>query len=217
MAFEAIELRYAYPKTGFAVQAGAIAIRPGECVALIGKNGSGKTTLGKLMGGLLRPDSGQVRLDGEDTADWPLGRIGRRVGTLFQEPSRQLFAPLVLEDLAFPLELMGRSRQQAEQQAMETLRRMELSHLAQQSTYTLSRGEQQRLAIGALLQNNPAYLILDEPTTGLDLRRRELLSGLLTDLLREGLGILLISHDSDFADGIATRSLQMEGGLLCDA
>ena len=210
MTIEARNLTFEYPATGFRLRGINFSMGPGEAVALTGPNGSGKTTLGKLLCGLLKPQSGAVLFDGEDTAKWSLGRRGQRIGYLFQEPARQLFAPTVLEDLTFTQELQGASSEKAGARAMALLARFELDSLAGRGVLTLSRGEQQRLAICGLLLNKPAALVLDEPTTGLDARRKEILAGAMRECLRDGTSILLISHDKAFANANAQREVKME-------
>jgi energy-coupling factor transport system ATP-binding protein len=207
---EAAGLAFEYPGTGFRLRGVNFTMGPGEAVALTGPGGSGKTTLGKLLCGLLKPQGGAVLFDGEDTAGWSLGRRGRRIGYLFQEPARQLFAPTVLEDLTFTQILRGVSPQEAGARAMDLLARFELDRLARRGTLTLSRGEQQRLAICGLLLNRPAALVLDEPTTGLDARRGEILSKAIKECLRDGAAVLLISHDAAFVRQNAQRVVDME-------
>ena len=190
---------------------------PGPCTALLGENGSGKTTLGKLAAGILRPHSGRVLYDGLDIAGWELGKIGRQVGYLFQEPSRQIFAPHPIEEIAFPLELRGMSKPEAEQKARELLREFELEDTIDSTTYTLSRGEKQRLALAAIMACEPRYLVLDEPTTGLDRRRRDMLSAALHRLLSRGVGLMIISHDRMFVENLGADIRFMKGGRLLDA
>jgi len=190
---------------------------PGHCTALLGENGSGKTTLGKLAAGILRPDSGRVLYGGQDITGWPLGKIGRQVGYLFQEPSRQIFAPRPLEEISFPLELRGMPKQEAEQKARELLSEFELENIIESTTYTLSRGEKQRLALAAVMACEPRYLILDEPTTGLDKRRRDILAASLHKLLSRGAGMMIISHDRVFVDELGADLRFMKGGRLSDA
>lgn len=210
------KIRYTYPKSHFTLRVDSFTLSRGECAALTGKNGGGKTTFGKLLAGLFKPDEGRVLLCGEDTKGWSLGRMGSQVGYLFQEPARQLFAPVVLEELTFTLTLGGLSQADANARSYGILRQFELEHLAGRSTYTLSRGEKQRLAICAMLLGGPEFLVLDEPTTGLDGRRKEILGGMLRRLRQEGLGILLISHDALFVADQAGRKLTMKGGVLDD-
>ena len=189
---------------------------PGLCTALMGENGSGKTTLGKLAAGLLRPNSGCVMYDGKDIAQRRLGEIGRSVGYLFQDPSRQIFAPSPLEEIAFPLELRGVPKPEAEEKALELLRQFELETIIDNTTYTLSRGEKQRLAIAAALVMEPHYFVLDEPTTGLDQRRRGILADTLRRLMSNNVGLLLISHDRDFAEELGADIRLMKGGRLVE-
>ena len=209
MKIEIKNLTFEYPGKGFRLRGVNFAMDAGEAVALAGPNGSGKTTLGKLLCGLLKPQSGAVLFDGEDTAKWSLGRRGQRIGYLFQEPARQLFAPTVLEDLTFTQELAGIPLEEAEARAMALLARFELDALAGRGTLTLSRGEQQRLAICGLLLSKPGALVLDEPTTGLDARRREILDGVIREVLQDGTSVLLISHDAAFTQKIASREVKM--------
>ena len=187
---------------------------PGRCTALMGENGSGKTTLGKLAAGILRPDVGRVLYDGSDIKDWKLGEIGRRVGYLFQEPARQIFAAHPMEEIAFPLELRGMSKEAAEEKARALLAEFELEDVTSHTTYTLSRGEKQRLALAALMACEPKFLVLDEPTTALDRRRRQLLSEALHRLLASGVGMLLISHDRPFVEELGAEIRLMKGGRL---
>lgn len=209
MNIEVKDLTFAYPN-GFRLGGIGFAVESGEAVAVTGRNGSGKTTLGKLLCGLLKPESGTIIFDGENTANWSLGTRGRRIGYLFQEPARQLFASTPLEDLTFTQELAGVSPEKARQRAMKMISRFELEHLAGQSIHTLSRGEQQRLAICGLLLAKPGALVLDEPTTGLDVRRKEILANVVRECVEDGISILLISHDKAFMRANAARELKME-------
>lgn len=189
---------------------------PANCTAVMGENGSGKTTLGKLAAGILRPHRGCVLYNGEDIAKWKLGEIGRQVGYLFQEPSRQIFAPNPLEEIALPLELRGMPKEEAYEKAEALLAEFELENIIDSTTYTLSRGEKQRLAIAAAMVMSPKYFVLDEPTTGLDKARRQILADTLKKMQNNGMGILLISHDRDFADMLGADIRYMKGGRLLD-
>ena len=210
MTIETQNLSFEYPNSEFRLRGINFFMDSGEITALTGANGSGKTTLGKLLCGLLKPCGGAVLFDGEHTAKWSLGRRGQRIGYLFQEPARQLFAPTVLEDLTFTQELQGAAPQEAQARAMALLARFELEELAGRGTLTLSRGKQQRLAICGLLLNKPGALVLDEPTTGLDARRRDMLAGVINEVAADGTSVLLISHDIEFIRANAQREVKME-------
>ena len=210
------EIRFAYPGGTGAFSLTVENFSPGLCTALMGSNGSGKTTLGKLAAGILKPDSGRVLYNGEDIANWRLGKIGGKVGYLFQDPSRQIFAPYPLEEIAFPLELRGVPKPEAEKKVRELIAEFELEDIADKTTYKLSRGEKQRLAIAAVLACEPGFFVLDEPTTGLDRRGREILEGTLRKLMERDVGILLVAHDRDFVEALGADIRIMEGGRLLD-
>ncbi|MCL2619432.1 MAG: energy-coupling factor ABC transporter ATP-binding protein [Defluviitaleaceae bacterium] len=186
------------------------------CTAIMGENGSGKTTLGKLVAGILRPAFGCVFYNDTDIAGLSLAQIGQQVGYLFQEPSRQIFAPKPLEEIAMPLELRGIPKKEAHEKAMEMLEKFELSHIIDSVTFTLSRGEKQRLAIASAMVMQPKYFVLDEPTTGLDKTRRQILADTLKKLQEDGMGILLISHDMDFVEMMGATIRQMKGGRFVE-
>lgn len=186
------------------------------CTAVMGENGSGKTTLGKLVAGILRPVCGCVFYNDVDIAGLKLGEIGRQVGYLFQEPSRQIFAPKPLEEIAMPLELRGECPKKSRELALRLLEEFELSHIVDNTTFTLSRGEKQRLAIAAAMVMKPKYFVLDEPTTGLDKVRRKILANTLHKLQVDGMGILLISHDAEFVDMMNANVRHMKGGRFID-
>jgi len=187
---------------------------PRSCTAVLGSNGSGKTTLGKLAAGILKPNSGRVLYNSEDIAPWKLGQIGKCVGYLFQEPSRQIFAPYPLEEVALPLQLRGMSKDESESRAHKLLAEFELENIIESTTYTLSRGEKQRLAIAAAMVCEPHFFVLDEPTTGLDKRMRKILAKTLQTLMDKGKGILIISHDKEFVEELGADIRFMEGGRL---
>lgn len=209
------KLCYHYPKGEFALHIDNLTLEYGVCTAITGKNGSGKTTLGKLLAGILKPDSGSIKIAQDNLASLTLGEIGQRIGYLFQEPARQLFAPFVLEELTFVPKLKGIPEVEAEEQARKMLALFSLSHLEKSPVLTLSRGEKQRLALCAVLMNNPRFLILDEPTTGLDVAAKEQLSLLLEQLVAGGTGIALISHDKSFLLRHAVSTIVLgEGALL---
>lgn len=187
-----------------------------HCTAIVGANGSGKTTLGKLLAGILKPWSGTVRLEGYSTTALRLGQIGQMIGYVFQEPDRQLFAPTVREELLFVERLQQRLNPTVEGKADQLLAEFGLGHVQDSFPHSLSRGEKQRLALAAVLMREPGFLILDEPTTGLDLERRQQLTAYVQRLKAAGVGLVIISHDDHFIGDNADRILTMAGGEITD-
>lgn len=186
-----------------------LAIDSTGLTALIGSNGSGKTTLGKLMTGILKPVKGRVLIDGEDTTIMSLGKIGSKIGYMFQDPDRQIFAPTVEEELSFVMRVQGYEKVVIHDRVREALSRFHLEHVKDSFPFYLSRGEKQRLAIAAVLVNQPGFLILDEPTTALDVKRRNELVGILKELLQKGIGMLVIGHDHKLINAYADRVIEL--------
>ncbi|MFO7941458.1 MAG: ABC transporter ATP-binding protein [Bacillota bacterium] len=214
---EAVGAGYRYPGGAPVLNSVDLSLLSGHLTAIVGPNGGGKTTLGKLLAGILKPTSGSVRILGEDTRRLSLGQIGEHLGYLFQEPDRQLFTTSVEEELSFVPRLRGIPPEQIRRDVAQTLRRFQLSHLREAFPFDLSRGEKQRLALAAIMINEPSYLILDEPTTALDPRRKGELLSLLVQMLDRGVGMMVISHDRDFVAETADRLLVVDGGEVTDA
>jgi len=185
-----------------------------EIVSIIGPNGSGKTTLSKIIIGIVKYSHGTVALNGREVKEMTLGEIGKKIGYLFQNPDKQIFTPTVYEELSFAYGYNNNLNINNKEESIdEILEILDLKHLKNNSTYFLSPGEKQRLALASILINKPEFLILDEPTTGLDYKRKETLSKLLKRYENQ-LGILLISHDMNFVKKHAHRTLLMESGCI---
>ena len=189
-----------------------ISLEQKECTVIRGENGSGKTTLGKLIASILPPLKGNVFIGGKCTSSLSLSDIGKQIGYLFQNPERQLFAATVYDELSFALDFNGIDKHYIDTAVTALLKKIELYHLKDVFPYHLSYGEKKRLAIASLLINKPQYLILDEPTTGLDSLRKSILSDFLSDLLQEGIGMAVITHDQSFIKKHAQRIITLSGG-----
>lgn len=162
-------------------------------IGIVGANGSGKSTLARLLNGLVLPDEGRVSIDGLDTrADTKAVR--RKVGFVFQNPDNQIVYPMVLEDVAFGLARLGLSRAETTARAKAALARLGLSHLADASAHLLSGGEKQLLALAGVLAAEPEILVMDEPTTLLDLRNTRRIARILAALPQR---LVLVTHDLD--------------------
>lgn len=199
-AISVSDLIFRYQKGNFTLSCPHLHFPQGELASVTGANGSGKTTLAKLICGILRPSQGVVEIFGQSTSQLSLGEIGRQVGYLFQDPSRQLFAGTVWREMTFVDHLLGREQGPSIEKAEGLLERFGLGALKERSTYYLSGGEKQRLAICTILMGGAQFLILDEPTVGLDKQNREILYGILDDLLGEGRGIAVITHENELLE-----------------
>jgi len=217
MSLDTHELGYTYPGSGQAILHNVnIGFQPGEIVALTGDNGCGKTTLTKLLVGILRPGEGHICLDGNEIAMMSLAEIGRRVGYVFQNPSQQIFCPTVEDEIAYGLKNMGLGGAEIKSRIGYYLDYFELSEYRKTFPLSLSQGEKQRLMLAAILAMHPRYVILDEPTTGLDIYRRKLLGDYLLRIKKDGYGVIFVSHQGRFMETYADRIIRMEDGRVTD-
>lgn len=182
--------------------------------ALVGPNGSGKTTLTKLLIGVLQPSEGEVLLAGRPVAEYSLAEIGRRIGYVFQNPDLQLFCGTVAEEIGFGLVNRGCEPAAVHEKVAFYLDYFDLAACRGVFPLYLSQGEKQRLAIAAVLANEPEFLILDEPTIGLDAYRKKLLADYLKKVARLGRGMILVSHDEPFVDKMAERVVTLASGRI---
>lgn len=176
-------------------------------IALIGSNGSGKSTLLRLINGLVRPSSGSVRVNGLDSVK-DGSAVRRTVGFMFTDPLSQLVMPTPLEDLELSLRRQHPDRAGRRAAAESWLSRFGLLELAGNSVYSLSGGERQLVALTSVLAVQPEILVLDEPTTLLDLANTSRFRRLLTGLEQQ---VVFATHDLDFAAS-ADRVLWVDDG-----
>lgn len=184
-------------------------IEESQHIGLIGANGCGKTTLVKLMLGVLKPRGGEICLEGTNIKNISLSDVGKKVGYVFQNPDKQLFCPTVLEQMRFSLMYGGMSLKKADDKVDYYMEAFELTQYRNSSPMKLSRGEKQRLALASVLSRDVKFLILDEPSTGLDILRKKQLEDCLTALKREGKGYMIISHEAKFLDRYVDRLLRL--------
>ena len=195
----------------------SVSIPKGEMVSIIGPSGSGKSTLLNLIGGLDRPSSGQVRVDGEALAglsDDGLTRVRRdKIGFIFQ--FFNLLPTLsCLENVGLPLHLRGWSRGKVDERARELLGLVQLGHRLTHLPEELSGGERQRVAIARALSIYPPILLADEPTGNLDSRTGVEILALIRDLhTRLGATVVIVTHDMKVAES-CSRTIMIRDGRI---
>ncbi len=184
----------------------------GEKIGLVGPNGAGKTTLFYLIMGLLRPDSGEIRVFGRPRADEKdFLEVRQRIGLLFQDSEDQLFCPTVEEDIAFgPLNL-GKSHSEARAIVGETCERLGLKGLENKVIHRLSGGEKRLVALAAVVAMNPECYLLDEPTAGLDDRTTERFLRYLREYADT---YVIITHNHEFLKNAVDRMYRLEEGRI---
>lgn len=192
-----------------------LTVRTGEVLAIMGENGAGKTTLIKHFVGLLKPERGRVLVFGVDTREASVAQLARRVGVIFQNPDHQLFAESVEGEILFTLRNMGYPPDEARAICERVLKLFELDRYRGRSPYSLSVGERKRLAIAAVVSYNPDVLVLDEPTAGQDFFNKSKISRLIFGLKRQGKGVVVVTHDVEFAAQVADRvALMVDGRVI---
>ena len=178
-------------------------------IGVIGANGSGKSTLLRLLNGLVAPSDGTVTVDGVDTVR-SVRSVRRKVGFVFTDPLSQLVMPTGREDVELSLRRTVRNTRDRRHAAEAILDRFGLMPLADQSIYELSGGERQLMALAAVLAVEPGVLVLDEPSTLLDLRNRELLRRTISGLSQQ---IVMSTHDLELVRDM-DRVLVVESGQV---
>jgi ABC-type Fe3+/spermidine/putrescine transport system ATPase subunit len=192
MRLEAQDLRKRFGNFE-ALRGVSFSIPPGKTLSLLGPSGCGKTTTLRIIAGLLKPDSGRILFDGKDVTGLPPRE--RNVGMVFQSPA--LFPNLnVRENIAFPLEARGRSPEEIGRRVKEVVELVELSGLEERRPHELSRGQQQRVAIGRAIASEVRLLLLDEPLTALDAGLRAEISSVIRTIQRKlGITTIYVTHD----------------------
>ena len=186
-------------------------IDEGECVGLIGRNGAGKTTLLRLLAGLEKPTAGSVSLLGRVFDSRHEEELRPELGIVFQETEDQLFCATVLDDVAFGPLNCGHDADAARRRAEEALARVDLVGFDERVPHCLSSGERRRVALAGVLAYAPRVVLLDEPTSDLDLRERNRLARLLRDAFPTR---LVASHDFEFILRTCERVLMIDAGRL---
>ena len=196
-----------------------LTIEKGEFVAIIGHTGSGKSTLVQHLNALLKPTIGSVMVDGNDiNAKNEAAKTARRkVGMVFQYPEHQLFEETVYEDIAFGPHNMGLSEELVEdhvKKAMDFVN-LDFAEYKDRSPFQLSGGQMRRVAIAGVIALAPQYLILDEPTAGLDpVGRKDLFKKIQQIHKKEKIAIVLVSHNMDDVAALADRIIVMNHGEI---
>lgn len=197
-----------------------ISVAKGEFVILTGPSGCGKTTFCRCLNGLI-PNfysgelEGELEVDGLKVNGKSTAELATHVGFVFQNPENQLFSLSVERDVAFGLENLGISREEAIERVRWAMEATGILELRDKAPYELSGGQQQRAAIAGVLAMRPSLLVLDEPTSFLDPRSAEDIVGVIARLNRElQLTILLVEHRLDIVSRYANRVIVMDGGKV---
>jgi energy-coupling factor transport system ATP-binding protein len=207
-------LVYVYPGGTRAVDGVDLHIADGERVAIVGQNGSGKSTLVRHFNGLLRPTEGRVLIDGADAAGQRVAHLAARVGLVFQDPDRQIFAGRVRTEVAFGPRNMGLARGAVDAAVERALDAVGLADARDSNPYDLGFSRRKLLALASVLAMDTPILVLDEPTTGQDARGVACIAKVVDDVAAAGRTIIAISHDMRFVAETFARVVVMGAGRI---
>ncbi|QDZ43420.1 energy-coupling factor ABC transporter ATP-binding protein [Corynebacterium sp. sy039] len=189
---------------------------PGEVIALLGRNGAGKSTLFRIIAGAWKPDSGTVFLNEQPYSYHRAGRdrVRRAIQLVLQEPDEQIFSTTVSADVSYGPINLGLSEEEVAQRVESALIRTGLVEYANHVPHHLSFGQRKRVSLAGALAMQPAVLVLDEPTAGLDPEGQEAVRGFIDELAQAGTTIIFATHNVDFAYEIADRVAILTDGTL---
>ena len=211
------DVSYTYPSGVQALNGVSLTIHKGEFVAIMGENGAGKTTLVKHFNGLLRPQEGQIMVDGVDVSQVSVASLARKVGLVFQNPDDQLFSENVESEISFALNNFGFEKEVVEKRVDWALNLLNLEQYRKSSPFILSGGERKRVALASVLAWDPEIVVLDEPTIGQDYAQKEKLRHFLMQLRTQGKTTIIVTHDVEFVAECKPRIVLMaDGGIIAD-
>jgi energy-coupling factor transporter ATP-binding protein EcfA2 len=198
LTVENLSFRYRDRETA-AIRGLTFDVKPGEILLIAGASGCGKTTLIRCINGLIPRSykgevTGRVLIHGEDAKDWPLSRVSQRIGTVLQDPERQILGTKVLNEVAFGLENLALPREEIITRANQALSFLKISDLADRETFNLSGGEKQKVALAGVLAMRPSILLLDEPLASLDPASAQDTLDTVRLLADEGMTVLMVEH-----------------------
>lgn len=196
-----------------------LTINEGDFVGIIGHTGSGKSTLVQHLNGLLHPTAGKVTINGLDAAlkTEEAKLMRHKVGMVFQYPEHQLFEETIAQDIAFGPKNLGLSDSEVDERVREAMDFVGLDYetYANRSPFQLSGGQMRRVAIAGVVALNPSYLILDEPSAGLDPFGREEIFQKIIDLhAKKGITVVLVSHNMEDISRMANRLIVIDNGQI---
>ena len=213
---ETKNISYHYPDGTQALDKVNFQVEEGKIVALLGPNGAGKSTLFLHFNGILKPSSGIILVDGSEIKydKKNLMSVRQKIGIVFQNPDDQLFAPTVMEDVAFGPMNIGLPLEEVELRVKEALKKVSMEGVEKKPPHHLSGGEKKKVAIAGILAMQPKIMVLDEPTSGLDPKGASQIMSLLYELNREGMTIIISTHDVDMVPLYASNMYIISKGKI---
>ncbi|MFX1558620.1 MAG: ATP-binding cassette domain-containing protein, partial [Promethearchaeota archaeon] len=209
-------LSFTYPNQTQALKNISFNINSGDFIAIIGKNGSGKTTLIKHFNGLLKPQVGDIKFKSLSIIEYKISKIAQTIGFCYQNPDHQLFKNTIKEEIEFGLHNLKFPKEEIEIRYNEISELLDLKKFEEtyESTFYLSKGIRQRLALASVLVLKPEILIIDEPTTGQDFLMIKEFMKILQDLNDNGHTIIIVTHNPYVIERYSKEVIILDEGKL---
>ncbi|MHA2399337.1 MAG: energy-coupling factor ABC transporter ATP-binding protein [Promethearchaeota archaeon] len=207
-------LDYSYPNGTVALKGINLKINKGELVGIMGKNGAGKTTLIRTLNGLIKPTRGEIFINNENTNLKSIAQLSRNIGLIFQNPSHQLFANSVEDEIKFSLKNLDMSKEELQNKVNNVLKEFDLEKYRERSPLNLSGGESKKLAIASIVCRDVQILVFDEPTLGQDAREIESFINLINEERKKNKTIIIITHNIEFTYDYIPRTILMSDGQI---
>ena len=208
---------FRYPNGFVALENINLTIHEGEKVAIVGQNGAGKTTCVKMMNGLNRPFEGDVIVDGVNTKSVTVATVARKVGYVFQNPDEQIFNNTARKEIEFMPRYYKLSEEEIRQRVDYAVDVCNIEKYMETNPYEIPYPIRKFVAIAAVIASRPKYIILDEPTAGQDLHGTEVLGKMVDKLTKDGITMITITHDMEFAVRNFDRIIAMaHKNVICD-
>jgi energy-coupling factor transport system ATP-binding protein len=189
-------------------------IYKGELLGIMGQNGAGKTTLIRTLNGLIKPNKGEIYIQGENINNKSIAQVSKDVGIIFQNPEHQLFANSVKQEIEFSLKSFDMTKEEKQQKVEQVLEEFDFKKYEDRSPLNLSGGEKKKLALASIISRDPEILIFDEPTLGQDAREIKFFIDLIQNERQKGKTIIIITHNVEFTLNFIPRTLLMANGKI---
>jgi energy-coupling factor transport system ATP-binding protein len=209
------DLTFTYPGGIQAIRGISLDIHAGEWLMILGRNGAGKSTLARLLVGLHKAQPGKLTLFGRDSQEWDVHSLANHLALVFQNPEHQFLTDTVADEIGYSLLAQGvTGPEQKQQRTLSLLQQLGLQDFAEIHPFALSAGLKRRLGVATMLGGDPQILLVDEPTYGQDKAMTHTLMALMQEIRRQGVAVVMITHDMRLVQEYAERVVVMSNGLL---
>ena len=205
-------LHFQYTKKRKILQDISFDIRRGEMVSIVGTNGAGKSTLAKVICGFVHEDAGEILYEGQNIRDWTIKERSLKIGYVMQNPNQMISKPMIFDEVALGLRIRGTAEGEIREKVEQALKICGLYPMRNWPVAALSFGQKKRVTIASMLVMDPQILILDEPTAGQDYRHYTDIMEFLRGLNKQGITILMITHDMHLMLEYTPHAIVIAGG-----